>query len=137
MSCRGQIKCFFPEKGYGFITPDDDKEEDVFVHLSDVSVMTTNGAYWSAFPKNHEKVAYEVDANDRSKRCAVQVRRLTNLSYPPASATYGCPGCSDFFRSKFQKVMNHVMECCPHVLEDDQNDVKEICRLGGEACQVR
>ena len=33
---RGTVKCFSEEKGYGFISPDEDGEEEIFAHYTDV-----------------------------------------------------------------------------------------------------
>jgi hypothetical protein len=41
MSLQGKVKWFNPTKGFGFIERED-KEKDVFVHVSGQSVFLTN-----------------------------------------------------------------------------------------------
>jgi cold shock protein len=51
---KGTVKWFSEEKGYGFIKPDDDGEEDIFVHYTGIK----GEGYRSL--KEGEKVSYEV-----------------------------------------------------------------------------
>jgi CspA family cold shock protein len=53
----GTVKWFDPERGYGFIAPDD--EADVFVHYSDVEAG-------SLLP--NERVQFEIEESDKGPR---------------------------------------------------------------------
>jgi len=67
---RGMVKWYNPEKGYGFITPDNG-EKDVFVHISQfekIGVM---------IPKEGMRVEF-VLYNDRGRIAAGKLKIITD-----------------------------------------------------------
>ncbi|CAE7448160.1 unnamed protein product [Symbiodinium sp. CCMP2592] len=67
MSQTGTLKKFFPEKGIGYISPDDGSE-DVFIHFQAV----TNGGEGDMIPG--ARMSYDLEINDRNgKTKAVRV----------------------------------------------------------------
>ena len=64
----GTVKWFDPEKGFGFIQPDDGSE-DVFVHMSAVEE-----ARMQTLTKR-QKLSYEVAAGRQGKAAAVRLQR--------------------------------------------------------------
>jgi cold shock protein len=62
----GTVKWFSSDKGFGFITPDD-QSKDLFVHHSGI-----NGEGYRALPEG-AKVSYDAEADGRGPR-AVNVR---------------------------------------------------------------
>jgi cold shock protein len=67
---RGTVKWFSEEKGYGFIKPDDDGEEDIFVHYTGIK-----GEGFRSL-KEGEKVSYEEAASSRRGQIAQAVSRV-------------------------------------------------------------
>ena len=70
---RGTVKCFSEEKGYGFIAPDDDDGEDIFVHYTEVE-----GSGFRSLAEG-ERVSYEPAWSVRGARSheeAKEVRRV-------------------------------------------------------------
>jgi len=65
----GTVKWFNPVKGYGFIEPEDGKQ-DVFVHISAVqnSGMTEL--------KEGQSVSFELEAQKNGKQAAVNLKAL-------------------------------------------------------------
>ena len=68
MSVNGKVKWFNENKGFGFIARDD-KEKDVFVHISAVRTAGMNGL------KEGQNISFDVDIAAKGP-CAV------NLSNP-------------------------------------------------------
>lgn len=66
----GKVKWFNPQKGYGFITPDDGKK-DIFVHIS---VVERSGI--SSLNEN-DKVSYD-EARNNGKVSAANIKILNN-----------------------------------------------------------
>ena len=64
----GTVKWFNPEKGYGFIQPDDGGK-DVFVHISAVERAGLGGL------NEGQKVAFELET-ERGRTAAVNLRPL-------------------------------------------------------------
>ena len=60
MSIQGKVKCFNPAKGFGFIERDD-KEKDVFVHISSVKEAGIQKLY------ENDKVEFELSQDDKGK----------------------------------------------------------------------
>ncbi|CAK0875058.1 unnamed protein product, partial [Prorocentrum cordatum] len=65
MSSSGQIKKFFTDKGFGFITPDDGSE-DVFVHVKD-----NGGDDAFANVQAGDAVRYDAEYDDRKGKYLV------------------------------------------------------------------
>lgn len=63
---RGKVKWFSPDKGYGFIEPDDGSK-DVFVHHSEVSGEDL---------RDGEEVEFEVEETPKGLS-AINVQRVT------------------------------------------------------------
>jgi len=64
----GTVKWFNPQKGFGFIQPDDGSK-DVFVHISAVEqagMQTLNEG---------QKISYELEAGRQGKTSAVRLQR--------------------------------------------------------------
>ena len=62
----GTVKWFSPEKGYGFIQPDD-KTNDVFVHMSALEKSGLSNL------NEGQKVSYDIE-NSRGKAAAVNIQ---------------------------------------------------------------
>lgn len=56
----GKVKFFIPNKGYGFITPDDGSG-DIFFHKKNVA---------GRVPEKDEKVQFEIEQTDRGDNAA-------------------------------------------------------------------
>ena len=66
----GKVKWFDPDRGFGFIKPDD-RQEDVFVHYSEVQGDDL---------RDGEEVEFEVEQGDKGLK-AVGVQRSSNQLY--------------------------------------------------------
>ena len=69
----GTVKWFSEEKGYGFISPDEGSEEEVFVHYTEVE-----GEGFRSLAEG-ERVSYEPSTSSRGARRrqeAKEVRRI-------------------------------------------------------------
>ena len=64
----GKVKWFNPDKGYGFIQPEDGSR-DVFVHISAVQAAGLQGL------SDNQKVSFEVK-NERGKEAAANLKLL-------------------------------------------------------------
>jgi cold shock protein len=64
----GTVKWFNPQKGYGFIQPDDGSQ-DVFVHISAVERSGIGNLF------EGQKVSFEVERGDRGKTSAVNLKQ--------------------------------------------------------------
>jgi len=60
MSLQGKVKWFNPAKGFGFIERED-KEKDVFVHISAVKEAGIQKLY------ENDKVEFELSQDDKGK----------------------------------------------------------------------
>ena len=60
MSLRGKVKWFSPTKGFGFIERED-KEKDVFVHISSVKESGIQKLL------ENDKVEFEMSQDDKGK----------------------------------------------------------------------
>ena len=63
---KGTVKLFNPDKGYGFITPDDG-EKDMFFHHTEIQ---SGGSY--ATLSDGQKVEYEIGQSEKGP-CANKV----------------------------------------------------------------
>jgi CspA family cold shock protein len=66
----GKVKWFNPQKGYGFISPDDGKK-DIFVHISAVEKSGINSL------NENDKVSYD-EARNNGKVSAANIKILNN-----------------------------------------------------------
>jgi CspA family cold shock protein len=66
----GSVVFFDPKKGYGFLKPDDDTANDIFVHFSDVAAEGFKTLY------KDQRVSYEVGLNKRGQPKATNVTVL-------------------------------------------------------------
>ena len=66
----GKVKWFNPQKGYGFISPDDGKK-DIFVHISALEKSGVNAL------NVNEKVSYD-EARNNGKVSAANIKILTD-----------------------------------------------------------
>ena len=66
----GKVKWFNPQKGYGFITPDDGKK-DIFVHISAAEKSGINSL------NENDKVSYD-EARNNGKISAANIKILNN-----------------------------------------------------------
>jgi len=64
----GTVKWFNPQKGYGFIQPEDGSQ-DVFVHISAVERSGIGNLV------EGQKVSFELERGDRGKTSAVNLKR--------------------------------------------------------------
>ena len=53
MTYSGTVKWFSPDKGYGFIKPDNSKE-DIFIHISDLQTAGLDNL------NDNQKIEYEI-----------------------------------------------------------------------------
>jgi len=67
---RGTVKWFNPQKGFGFIEPDDGGR-DVFVHISAVELAGMSSL------REGQKLSYEVVADRRSGKSSADQLRVT------------------------------------------------------------
>ncbi|MGI6352375.1 MAG: cold shock domain-containing protein [Armatimonadota bacterium] len=65
---RGTVKWFNPDKGYGFITPEDGSK-DVFVHYSEIDMDGFRTL------EESDEVEFEIEQADKGPQ-AVRVRRV-------------------------------------------------------------
>jgi CspA family cold shock protein len=64
----GTVKWFNPQKGYGFIQPDDGSQ-DVFVHISAVERSGIGNL------NEGQKVSFDLERGDRGKTSAVNLKQ--------------------------------------------------------------
>lgn len=60
----GEVKFFDPDKGFGFIAPDDEEVEDLFFHQTALS---------GAGPNDHDRVEFEISQSPKGL-CAVKIK---------------------------------------------------------------
>jgi CspA family cold shock protein len=65
----GTVAWFNPQKGYGFITPDDGGK-DVFVHISAVERAGLNSL------RDGQKVSYDQETDQRGKPSATNLKAM-------------------------------------------------------------
>ena len=65
----GTVKWFNPQKGYGFIEPED-KSTDVFVHITAVQNSGMAGL------AENQAVSYDLEAGQNGKTSAVNLKAL-------------------------------------------------------------
>ena len=66
----GKVKWFNPQKGYGFIAPDNGKK-DIFVHISALEKSGINSL------NENDKVSYD-EARNNGKVSAANIKLLNN-----------------------------------------------------------
>ena len=66
----GKVKWFNPQKGYGFISPDDGKK-DIFVHISALEKSGINAL------NENDKVSYD-EARNNGKVSAANIKILND-----------------------------------------------------------
>ena len=66
----GKVKWFNPQKGYGFISPDDGKK-DIFVHISALEKSGINSL------NENDKVSYD-EARNNGKVSAANIKVLND-----------------------------------------------------------
>ena len=66
----GKVKWFNPQKGYGFISPDNGKK-DIFVHISALEKSGINSL------NENDKVSYD-EARNNGKVSAANIKILNN-----------------------------------------------------------
>jgi CspA family cold shock protein len=66
----GKVKWFNPQKGYGFISPDDGKK-DIFIHISALEKSGINTL------NENDKVSYD-EARNNGKVSAANIKILNN-----------------------------------------------------------
>jgi len=64
---QGVVKFFNIKKGYGFIDRED-RQEDIFFHVTDVQE--------SRYLEQNEKVEFEIGEGKNGKKKAVKIRRV-------------------------------------------------------------
>ena len=67
----GTVKFFNTTKGFGFISPDDGKGKDAFVHISAVQRSGLDGLY------ENDKVSYELETGRDGKESATNLKLLS------------------------------------------------------------
>jgi cold shock protein len=65
LMAQGTVKWFNPDKGYGFIQPDDGSE-DVFVHMRQVESAGMHGL------NEGQKIAFDVVANPKNGKSSAE-----------------------------------------------------------------
>ena len=65
----GTVKWFNPQKGYGFIEPED-KSTDVFVHITAVQSSGMDGL------AENQAVSYDLETGENGKTSAVNLKAL-------------------------------------------------------------
>ena len=66
MTYIGTVKWFNPDKGYGFIKPDNGKQ-DVFIHISDLKTAGLDNL------NDNQKVEYEI-VEEKGKKSAGNIK---------------------------------------------------------------
>jgi len=70
---RGTVRWFSEEKGYGFISPDDEGSEEVFVHYTDVE-----GEGFRSLTEG-ERVSYEAAMSTRGARTREEAKNVQRV----------------------------------------------------------
>ena len=68
MTYTGTVKWFSPDKGYGFIKPDNDKQ-DVFIHISALQPAGLDNL------NDNQKIEYEL-VEEKGKKSASNIKLL-------------------------------------------------------------
>ena len=68
MTYTGTVKWFNPDKGYGFIKPDNGKQ-DVFIHFSALQIAGLDNL------NDNQKIEYKI-VEERGKKSASNIKKL-------------------------------------------------------------
>ena len=79
MVSKGTVKWFNSEKGYGFITPDDEGEDDVFVHQTAIQAQGFRSL------AEGESVEFEVMTDENGRR------KASSVTGPDGTDVQGAP----------------------------------------------
>ena len=70
---RGSVRWFSEEKGYGFISPDDEGSEEVFVHYTDLE-----GEGFRSLTEG-ERVSYDAATSTRGARTREEAKNVRRV----------------------------------------------------------
>ena len=70
MKSTGTVKWYNPEKGYGFVKPDNAKQ-DVFIHRSAVEAVVLDAL------NENQRIEFDVEEK-KGKTSAISIKKITN-----------------------------------------------------------